>query len=127
MINNPNKFNECMYKIEKIHNNELIEDLILTGSHSILVDNLGNLEKENNKLFNTRRSPRIDDKYLLLTAMLKDAVKLENTNIYTYYNFILENNGDDNERFGIWANGILTETAPKNTFIKYFPAFASKG
>ncbi len=121
MINNPDRFNECMYKILKTHNNELTEDLIMTGSHSILVNDLGNLEKENNRLLNTRRSQKIDDKYLLLTAMLKDAIKLENTNLYTYYNFILENNGDDNERFGIWANGILTETPPKNMFIKYFP------
>jgi len=52
--------------------------LIMTGSHSILVNDLGNLEKENNRLLNTKRSQKIDDKYLLLTVMIKDAIKLEN-------------------------------------------------
>jgi hypothetical protein len=28
----------------------------------------------------------------------------------------LENNGDDEERFGIWANGVLTETPSKKIF-----------
>lgn len=41
----------------------------------------------------------------------------ENYMYISYSSSCKENNGDDNERFGIWANGILTETAPKN--IKY--------
>ena len=31
---------------------------------------------------------------------------------------MLENNGDNNERFGVWANGILTETPSKNQLIQ---------
>jgi hypothetical protein len=31
---------------------------------------------------------------------------------------VLENNGDDNERYGIWANGILTETPSKSLLIE---------
>jgi len=114
MINNPNRFNECMYKIEKTEENGLIEDLIVTGGHSILVDDLGVLKEENDKIFGS--TPMIDDKYLLLSAVSKDFKKLENTNLYTYYHFILENNGNDDERFGVWANGILTETPSKNQF-----------
>ena len=45
-----------------------------------------------------------------------DFVKLENRLPYTYYHFILENNGDDDERFGVWANGMLSETPSKNQF-----------
>ena len=44
---------------------------------------------------------------------------MENKDVYTYYHFILENNGDDEERFGVWANGILTETPPKKKFISF--------
>jgi len=114
MINNPERFNECMYKMEKTDDTGLIEDLIVTGGHSILVDDLGVLKEENDKIFGS--TPMIDDKYLLLSAVSKDFKKLENTNLYTYYHFILENNGNDDERFGVWANGILTETPSKNQF-----------
>ncbi len=114
MINNPEKFNECMYKMEKTEDNGLLEDLIVTGGHSILMDDLWDLKEENDKIFGS--TPMIDDKYLLLSAVSKDFKKLENTNLYTYYHFILENNGNDDERFGVWANGILTETPSKNQF-----------
>jgi hypothetical protein len=117
MINNPEKFNECMYKMEKTEENGLIEDLIVTGGHSILVDDLGNFKEENDKIFG--RTIMIDDKYLLLSAVSNDFKKLENTDLYTYYHFILENNGNNDERFGVWANGILTETSSKKQFTNH--------
>ena len=117
MINNPDRFNECMYKMEKNAENGLIEDLIVTGGHSILVDDLGNYKEKNDELFGGIQT--IDDKYLLLASVSNDFIKLETINVYTYYHFILENNGNDDERFGIWANGILTETPSKNQFINH--------
>ena len=117
MINNPNRFNECMYKMEKTEDNGLIEDLIVTGGHSILIDDLGICKEENDKIFGSTQM--IDDKYLLLSAVSNDFKKIENTNLYTYYHFILENNGNDDERFGVWANGILTETPSKNQFTNH--------
>jgi hypothetical protein len=116
-INNPEKFNECMYKMEKTEENGLLDDLIVTGGHSILINDLTEYKEENDKIFGT--TPMIDDKYLLLSAVSKEFIKLENTNLYTYYHFILENNGNDDERFGVWANGILTETPSKNYFINH--------
>lgn len=120
MTNNPEKWNECMYKMEKTEENGLIEDLIVTGGHSILVDDLGIFKEENDKIFGS--TIKIDDKYLLLSAISKDFTKLVNTNLYNYYHFTLENNGNDDERFGVWANGILTETPSKNYFLKYIYA-----
>ena len=114
MINNPEKFNECMYKMEKTDDNGLVDDLIVTGGHAVLVDDLGSCKEENDLIFG--KTMMIDDKYLLLCAVSNDFVKLENTNLYTYYHFILENNGNDDERFGVWANGVLTETPSKNQF-----------
>lgn len=116
MINNPNKFNECMYKMTKTEENELMDDLIVTGGHGILVDDLGIHKEENDKLYDTNKTPLIDNKYLLLAAVSSNFVKLEDNNLYTYYHFILENNGDNDERFGVWANGILTETPSKKQF-----------
>jgi hypothetical protein len=117
LLNNPDKINSCMYKMEKTDTNGLIEDLIVTGWHSILVDDLGECKDENEKVF--RGTQMIDGKYLLLSSVSKDFIKIDNNNIYTYYHFILENNGDDNKRFGVWANGILTETPSKKTFITF--------
>jgi hypothetical protein len=117
MINNPDKFNECMYKMEKTEFNGLIEDLIVTGGHSILVDDLVDYKEKNDEIFGGIH--KIDHKYLLLASVSNDFTKLETINVYTYYHFILENNGNDDERFGIWANGILTETPSKNQFINH--------
>jgi len=110
---------ECMYKMEKTDENNLIEDLIVTGGHSILVDDLGDYKEENDRLFNGE-TLKIDDKYLLLAAVSNDFIKLQNNDEYTYYHFILENNGNDNDRYGIWANGILSETPSKNFFMSMF-------
>ena len=103
-----------MYKMEKTEENDLLEDLIVTGGHAILVDELGDYSDENNKFFG--ETPKIDGKYLLLSCVSKDFKKLEDTKLYTYYHLTLENNDDDEERFGIWANGILTETPSKKLF-----------
>ena len=57
---------------------------------------------------------------LLLSAVSDQFVKLDNTDPYIYYHFILENNGnDDDDRFGVWANGILVETPTKKQFTNH--------
>ena len=118
MRNDQNKWDKCMYKLEKTESNGLIEDLIITGGHSILVDDLKNYKEENDTLFGGL-SPKIDDKYLLLASVSTDFIKVKDMNIYTYYHLTLENNGNDDERFGIWANGMLTETPSKKQFDQY--------
>ena len=116
LINNPENFKECMYKMAKTPTNGLLEDLIVTGGHSLLVDDLEN-NKLNEKLFNGQ-TLKIDDKYLLLAAASDKFEKIVGNDKYTYYHLVLENNGDNEERFGIWANGILTETPSKNFFVQ---------
>ena len=59
---------------------------------------------------------KIDDKYLLLAGVSTQFKKIKEIIPYIYYHLTLENNGDDDERFGIYANGILTETVSKNQF-----------
>jgi hypothetical protein len=114
MINNPHNFNQCMYKMAKTPSNGLIDDLIVTGYHSILVDDLGEHKELNDQRLG---SQIIDGKHLLLASVSKDFIKINDEKPYTYYHFIVENNGDNNERFGVWANGVLTETPSKNTFL----------
>jgi hypothetical protein len=63
-------------------------------------------------------TPKIDGKSLLLSGVSNEFVKMQDSNIYTYYHLVPENNGND-ERVGIWANGVLTETPSKNQFLAF--------
>jgi hypothetical protein len=116
-MNNPNIPLSCMYTMKKNNTNELIEDLTVTGGHSILVDNLS--EEQNKKQTELFFNVSIDNKKLLLAFISNDFVKHEDRNIYTYYHFTLDANGDENKRYGIWANGILTETPSKKQFLQH--------
>ena len=101
MINNPDNPKKCMYKMIKTDKNCLLEDLIVTGNHSILVDDttlldntiknykvysknllLSSILKKSIKLININH--KVDGKYLLLSSKSKDFIKLKNTNLYTY-------------------------------------------
>jgi hypothetical protein len=114
LVNNPDNFSQCMYTLKKTDDNGLTENLTVTGYHSILVDDLGDHKEENDRILGQQT---IDGKHLLLAAVSKNFTKVENNNVFTYYHFILENNNDNEERFGVWANGILTETPSRNRFI----------
>jgi len=116
MINNPLIFMDCMYKLEKTPENGLVEDLMLTGGHSILVDDF---KDKNINVATLGQCERIDDKYLVRVGTIQEFVKQENNDEYTYYHFILENDNDDSQRFGVWANGMLTDTPSKTEFIDH--------
>ena len=126
MFNNPNNLckigdaciNTCMYKMIKTDTNGLTEDLIITGIHSILVDELGENSELMNYIFSfCNLDDKIDGKYKLLACKSKDFIKMEDNNIYTYYHLCLENGGNDDIKYVIWANGVLTETTSKNDFL----------
>jgi hypothetical protein len=116
LINNPNLYSKCMYKMEKTDTNGLLEDLIVTGNHAILVDHMTE-EKELNEEW-LGPTPMLDKKYLLLTAVSKQFTSMKNKKPYVYYHLVLDNEEEDEARYGIWANGILTETPSKEYFKK---------
>jgi sugar lactone lactonase YvrE len=121
MRNNPNQWNRCMYKMEKTEENGLLEDLIVTGGHAIMVDSISEVEQErynNIGLPNFAEENKIDDKYLLLSSVSEQFIPLTDNESYTIYHFCLENDGDDNARYGVWANGILTETPSKHYLVE---------
>jgi hypothetical protein len=111
-INNPDYWNGCMYRMKEN------PELIVTGGHSILVDEMSEEEHKKNRQYFCE-DIKIDDKYLLLACVSDKFEKIQNNDRYTYYHFTLENDGDDDRRFGVWANGILTETPSKNQFTEY--------
>jgi hypothetical protein len=103
MVNDPSEPKRCMYKLPKTGN--MTDDLMITGGHALLVD-----EKPKGLCF------KIDDKFLSFAENDKRCVKMENAERYTYYNLCLENNGNKDQRFGVWANGMLCETPSEKQF-----------
>ena len=116
--NNPCVWYGSMYKMEKTDTNGLFEDLIVTGGHAILVDQVTE-EQENayEPLGVKGFAEKIDDKFLLLAAVSDQFVQLTDNEMYTYYHFVLENDGVDNQKFGIWANGVLSESTTKQHYL----------
>jgi hypothetical protein len=112
--NNMNPTIHKLYVMSKESNNELIEDLYISGQHSILVDKLTEEEKSKS-LTMWSKLQKIDDKELLMTWINKNFEEVMDNKIYTLYQLVLESD-DEKQRYGIYANGILTETMSLNTF-----------
>jgi hypothetical protein len=114
LINNTSVYKKCMYKMVKNEENELLEDLIVTGNQSLLVDSIE--EQELNEHVFSKPTPMIDNKYLLLAAASKQFEQITTKKPFIYYHLVLDNEDDDDVMYGIWANGILTNTPSKQYF-----------
>ena len=102
-FNNDNGYVKNMYRMKKTDG--MTNDLIVTGRHSILVDNWSSF----NNVDKREQIPhsKIDDKFLLvagLSSMFNKETEVKN---YTVYHIALEG---DQPRYGIYANGILMES-----------------
>ncbi len=107
LINTPNQIKKCMYRMKKTDDNGLIEDLIITGCHGILVDELTDDEKNKNPNW---ANYKIDNKFNLISSATEKFEKLTDNNLYNFYHLSLYDDEINNRRFGVWANGILVET-----------------
>lgn len=105
---------ECMYQYN---------DMIITGGHGILCDTLTQQEYENLSRIYRGGIFQIEEKYLVFANQSHLFRQIQDSGVYTYYHFALESDGDDYRRFGIWANGVLTETTTINHFVQnnYIP------
>lgn len=86
----------------------LIQDLYLTGCHSILVNDLSEKEREEtiqhlSKIYVT------DRKYRLMACVDERAEPWNSEGTYTIYHLALEHENTD-MNYGIYANGLLVET-----------------
>jgi hypothetical protein len=98
-----------LFKLTKENYPELTEDLIMTGCHSILVDELSaEQERIQMKLMGTLYLTT--DKYRLLTFVDKKAEPYISPGEHEIWHLALDN---DNYvcNYGIYANGLLVETA----------------
>ena len=93
--------------MKKTEDNGLIDDLTLTRNHGVLVDKI-------NKEININNLEVIDDLVSIITADSDKFEKVLDANLHKYYHFSLETDGDEDRRFGVWANGLLVETPSNN-------------
>ena len=86
----------------------LYEDLILTGCHSVLVDDLTNQQKED-IIDALGRIMVTDQKYRLMAYLDERSVPYELEGVHNIWHFALENI-DPRMNYGVYANGLLVET-----------------
>jgi hypothetical protein len=108
---NNERTTERLYICKREMYPELNQDLIITGCHSILVDEFTDVQREKtlekfNDIFVT------DDKYRLIAAFDERAEPYNNAGEFNIYHFALENE-NYYYNYGIYANGLLVETCSK--------------
>lgn len=101
-----------LYECSKEQFEELIEPLVITGCHCILVDEFVSEEQKektievNGKIYST------DDKYRLPACVDERTTVYSVPGNYTIYHFALENENYYGN-YGIYANGLLVESCSK--------------
>ena len=112
-LNNPKHPKHCMYVMEKT--GDMTDDLVVTGAHSILVDEIS--DEERFLLKEMDFVQMLDGKYLLLAAASNKFKKIEEVKEFTCYHFVLKTDDNDvNKRFGVYANGVLTESISSKVY-----------
>ena len=97
-----------LYKCSPEQYPELTEDLIITGCHSILVDEITDIERERT-IANLGRIFITENKYRLMACLDKKAEPYTEEGIHTIWHLALEND-DYYMNYGIFANGLSVET-----------------
>jgi hypothetical protein len=116
LFNNPDKWNGCLKKLPKL--GDMTDDLYITGAHSILVDELSEKESEGVMAIYGTTDRKIDDKFMLNAWVSEKAEPVLNANFFTIYHVVLEHDDDEDNKYGIWANGLLTESQCEKHFLK---------
>jgi hypothetical protein len=131
-INDINEASKCMYIMKKTPENGLIDDLIVTGCHGILLDENDVIETEQKRNLDWANF-KVDGKINCIASVSSKFEQIKTSQLYKYYHFSLDNtfknnncdntcdntcdkntdnNNCDGRRFGVWANGVLMETPP---------------
>lgn len=91
---------------------ELIEELIITGCHSILVDRYIDQEQRSMVSETLGKIYLTDGKARLPACVDKRAAVYDKEGTYTIYHIALEHD-DYYMNYGVYANGLLVETSSK--------------
>jgi hypothetical protein len=101
-----------LYKCSSDQFPDVFEDLVLTGCHSILVDDFVS-EEERQKTIEVNGDTYVTDKKYRLPACVDErTIVYEKEGTYNIYHFALENE-DYYMNYGVYANGLLVETCSK--------------
>jgi len=116
-----------LYRLSRTNNNELFEDLYITGSHAMLYDNISEREEEAmsnlletyNSKFDIQISNKIDGKHKLIAYYDNTFVEVKQDIVVSIYHLVLEN---ENKyiNYGIYANGVLTESIDEVNLLRYY-------
>jgi hypothetical protein len=106
------RIKDQLYKCSQDHFEEIFEPLIITGCHSILVDNFISEEQRNQTIGINGNIYITNNKYRLPVCVDERASVYEIAGNYTIYHLALEND-DYYMNYGIYANGLLVETCSK--------------
>jgi hypothetical protein len=101
-----------LYKCSKNNFPELTEDLVLTGSHSILVDEFINDKQREDTIKINKQIYVTDGKYRLPACVDERTEIFEIPGLYNIYHIALENE-NYYSNYGIYANGLLVESCSK--------------
>jgi hypothetical protein len=112
------RFKNRLFKCSKKNYPELIEDLIITGCHSILVDSLASAEQREQVIEINGAAYGTENRYRLPACVDPLAVPYEKEGVFNIWHLALEHE-DYYMNYGIYANGLLVETTSKR-MIKEF-------
>jgi len=108
---NNERYEERLYVCKKEKYPEVTEDLIITGCHSILVDNI--TEEQRANLMRVMKDIYVtDSKYRLIASLDERAEPYACEGIFNIYHFALENDSYY-KNYGVFANGLLVESCSK--------------
>jgi hypothetical protein len=97
---------------------ELFENLVITGCHSILIEEFKDEKEKQDTIKTLGRIFITDDKYRLPACIDERTSVYEKPGYYTVYHIALECD-DYFMNYGIYANGLLVETCSKRYLIEY--------
>jgi hypothetical protein len=113
--------NNHLYKLSKGDIPNLFEDLIITGGHPLLIDETNLNEETEDKLMDMvdYGTPIVTEGKYRVFALIHPKAELWNEEGYhELYDIVLENN-DSKKNYGIWVNGILTESMDEYYFLNH--------
>ena len=108
-----------LYKLTTEKYPELTEDLIITGCHSILIDEDLTKEQYEKTMELMGKVCVTEDRYRLMACIDERAEPYEVEGLHTIWHFSLQHHFED-MNYGVYANGtLMVETASKNGMTKY--------
>jgi hypothetical protein len=105
-----------LYRCPKENYPSLIDDLIITGCHSILVQTL--TDQERMDVIDVQGAAFVTDRLYRLPACVDQrSIPYEQEGLFSIWHLALENN-DTFMNYGIFANGLIVETTSKRMMLE---------